>query len=181
VKPLETKVITYLQMTSPDQLNCARLVHGVTVTPVEQPAGCDFAKLRAVHDRIAVAHHWSSLTWSRQQWIDWLDDTTLHHWWIKLHGEAIGWGCLRRHPGPEVELDTFGIVPEHLGHGYGGHALSILTNIAWRLHGLGTAPGISPAVRRVWLHTSSWDHPHALTNYRKRGFLSASTPDTTSA
>jgi hypothetical protein len=26
------------------------------------------------------------------------------------------------------------------------------------------------AVRRVWLHTSSLDHPNALPNYRSRGF-----------
>ncbi|MFG1916756.1 hypothetical protein [Micromonospora sp. NPDC048898] len=27
----------------------------------------------------------------------------------------------------------------------------------------------SPAVRRVWLHTSSLDHPNALRNYQRRG------------
>jgi GNAT superfamily N-acetyltransferase len=154
----------------------------VTLTPVDQPAGRDFIMLRALHDRIAAAHHWSSLTWSKQRWIDWLDDADLHHWWIKLHDDLIGWGCLRRHTGPEVEIDTFGIVPEHIGRGYGGYALSILTDIAWRLHGHGTGSGAGAAVRRVWLHTSTWDHPHALANYRERGFVpdpDAGTTDTT--
>jgi GNAT superfamily N-acetyltransferase len=166
VKPSNPKVVTYLHMTSPNELTWARPVHGLTVTPVDDPAGRDFTELRAVHDRIAAAHHWSSLRWSRQQWIDWLADTDLHHWWIRLHGAVIGWGCLRRHPGPYVELNTFGIVPEHIGQGYGGYALSMLSGIAWRLDSHDNA-----AVRRVWLHTSSWDHPHALPNYRKRGFV----------
>jgi GNAT superfamily N-acetyltransferase len=171
VEPSNPKVIINLHMTSRDQLSWATPVQGLAVTPMDDPTGRDFAELRAVHDRIAAAHHWSSLTWSGQQWIDWLDDETKHHWWIKLHGTVIGWGCLRRHPGPEVELDTFGILPEHIGHGCGGHALSLLTDIAWRLSDPGPTPGTTTAVRRVWLHTSSWDHPHALANYRRRGFV----------
>jgi len=27
-----------------------------------------------------------------------------------------------------------------------------------------------PGTRRVWVHTCTQDHPHALANYRKRGF-----------
>jgi hypothetical protein len=38
--------------------------------------------------------------------------------------------------------------------------LTLSTRLAWDLGG----------VDRVWLHTSSFDHPHALHNYRSRGF-----------
>jgi hypothetical protein len=75
-----------------------------------------------------------------------------------LDGELAGLGCLRWHPGPEVELDTFGLVPEYIGLGYGGYALTLLTRAAWTL----TSPYIDDAadavVQRVWLQTSSWDH-----------------------
>jgi len=130
---LPEKVVTHLQMTNASQLRPARTICGLVVTPVEDRAGQDQALLRSVHDRIAPVHRWSSLAWSQRQWQDWLSDPRLHHWWIKLNDGVIGWGCLREHSGPEVELDTFGIVPEDIGHGYGGYALTLLTQTAWTL------------------------------------------------
>jgi hypothetical protein len=40
------------------------------------------------------------------------------------------------------------------------HLLTVGTRLAWELGPLG---GVR--VRRVWLHTSSRDHPHAKPNY----------------
>ena len=61
----------------------------------------------------------------------------------------------------EVEIETFGLLPEFTGKNLGGYALTLTIERAWRL---------TPSVRRVWLHTSSLDHPHALPNYHRRGF-----------
>jgi GNAT superfamily N-acetyltransferase len=72
---------------------------------------------------------------------------------------------LRSLPHREVEIDTFGLVPEYVGRGFGGHLLPMAVRLAWDLETSGAGP-----VRRVWLHTSSLDHPHALPNYRSRGF-----------
>jgi len=63
-------------------------------------------------------------------------------------------------PDGNVEITTFGLVPEFVGRGIGGYALTLAVRLAWRL----------PGARRVWLHTSSKDHPNALPNYRARGF-----------
>lgn len=167
----ETKVVTYLQMTSVGQLRPARPVPGVALEPVDDPAGADLQALRSVHDRIAAAHRWSSLGWSQGQWRHWLSDTGLRHWWVTLHGRVIGWGCVREHPGPEMEVDTFGIVPEHIGCGYGGYALTLLISAAWALVPADGCADRAGNVQRVWLHTSTWDHPHALPNYRARGFV----------
>jgi hypothetical protein len=43
----------------------------------------------------------------------------------------------------------------------GGHFLTVGVRLAWT---------IAPEVSRVWLHTSSRDHSHALPNYERRGF-----------
>ena len=40
--------------------------------------------------------------------------------------------------------------------------LSLAVQEAWKIKG----------TKRVWLHTCSEDHPHALGNYEKRGFRS---------
>jgi GNAT superfamily N-acetyltransferase len=60
---------------------------------------------------------------------------------------------------------VFGLVPEFVGRGFGGHLLTLGTRLAWETE----HPG-GTATRRVWLQTSSHDHPHALANYRRRGF-----------
>ncbi|MDG4762103.1 GNAT family N-acetyltransferase [Micromonospora sp. WMMD710] len=168
------KVVTYLEMTGPAQLRWAKAVKGVALVPVEDPVGASLSQVRQVHDRIAAAHRWSSLAWSTQDWVDWLSAPTLRHWWIHVRDEVAGWGCLRRHSGPEVELDTFGLSPEYIGHGYGGYSLSLLTQVAWNLPWPENGGEADGRTRRVWLHTSRWDHPHALVNYQARGFVPVS-------
>jgi hypothetical protein len=74
------KVVTRLQMTSRDQLRSARAVEGPTLAPIVHPAGDELPEVQALHYRIAAAHGWSSLTWARRQWIDWLSDAALRHW-----------------------------------------------------------------------------------------------------
>ncbi|RLP98860.1 GNAT family N-acetyltransferase [Micromonospora sp. CV4] len=165
------KVITYLEMTGPAQLRWAKAVEGLALAPVEDPAGVSLSQLQEVHDRIAAAHRWSSLAWSTRHWVDWLSDPALRHWWIRVRDEVAGWGCLRRHPGRDVELDTFGLSPEYIGHGYGGYSLSLLTHAAWSLQWPENGVELDGRTRRVWLRTSNWDHPHALANYQARGFV----------
>lgn len=163
----ETKVVTFLEMTSPHELRPARVVPGLRLVAVADPV-VEMPTIRALHDDIARPHGWSSLDWDEEQWRRWLADPALHHWYVEVAGERIGWACLRSRDG-EVEINSFGLRPDALGRGYGGAALSALTEVAWQLHaGGGGQPAV--AVRRVWLHTSSKDHPHAQLNYRARGF-----------
>jgi hypothetical protein len=68
-------------------------------------------------------------------------------------------------PGGDVEIVVFGLVPEFVGKGFGAPLLAIATSSAWQTEPLDGVP-----IRRVWLHTSSRDHPHALPNYLRRGF-----------
>ena len=65
------------------------------------------------------------------------------------------------HPDHDVEIETFGLVPEFTGKGLGGYALTLAVRQGWDL---------APGTRRVWLHTSSADNPNALPNFHRRGF-----------
>ena len=58
-----------------------------------------------------------------------------------------------------VRIDGFGIVPAHRGHGLGRNLLTEATRRAFDLG----AP-------KVWLHTATDDHPHALPNYLAGGY-----------
>jgi GNAT superfamily N-acetyltransferase len=64
-------------------------------------------------------------------------------------------------PRGEVEVETFGLLPDHSGQGIGGHFRTGGVRLAWT---------VAPAVSRVWLHTTSRDHCHALADYEGCGF-----------
>jgi GNAT superfamily N-acetyltransferase len=86
-------------------------------------------------------------------------------WLARVGGEPAGLIELVAEPGDEVELTIFGLVPELVGRGFGGHLLTLAVRLAWATRHPGGA-----ATRRVWLHTASTDHANALPNYLGRGF-----------
>lgn len=51
-----------------------------------------------------------------------------------------------------MEIPTFGLLPELVGHEYGGHALTLAVRRAWNTVG---HDDLAPP-RHVWLHTSRW-------------------------
>lgn len=86
-----------------------------------------------------------------------------------MDGEDIGWASLLVEADGSIEIRAFGIRPEVVGCGYGGAFLTELVRHAWLMGADSDAPDAG-ASRRVWLRTSSWDHPHAVANYLARGF-----------
>ena len=79
---------------------------------------------------------------------------------ILFHGgDPAGYYELAAHPDTSVELTSFGLRPAYIGRGFGKHLLSVAVEEAWRR-----------GAARVFLHTSSFDHPAALPNYQSRGF-----------
>ena len=61
--------------------------------------------------------------------------------------------------GDDTEIVYFGLRPAFTGQGLGKHLLSHGIQAAW-----------DAGTHRIWLHTCNLDSPHALENYRKRGF-----------
>jgi GNAT superfamily N-acetyltransferase len=87
------------------------------------------------------------------------------YWFIKYGTEVAGIADFELQSGGEVEITTFGLLPEYVGRGLGGHALTLAIRQAWEVEPVG-----AESVRRIWLHTSTLDHPNALPNYERRGF-----------
>ena len=86
-------------------------------------------------------------------------DPDVSLWLLSSRGSPAGYFELRRHGDGSVEVAFFGLLPEFVGRGWGGHLLTLAVREAWAMR---------PA--RVWLHTCTLDHPAALHNYVKRGF-----------
>ncbi|HEY3471095.1 MAG TPA: GNAT family N-acetyltransferase [Amycolatopsis sp.] len=155
------EIVTQLEMTAVGQLNPAPFVDGLTLE-----ATGPGPHIRDLHVRIGTPYRWPSATRSDEDWARWLDEPGRHYRLIEYRGEVAGAADFEPQPGNDVEITTFGLLPEFVGKALGGYALTLVVAEAW------TPPG----TRRVWLHTSTLDHPNALPNYLRRGFRSFSRP-----
>ncbi|WP_242125431.1 GNAT family N-acetyltransferase [Sphingobium sp. Sx8-8] len=64
-----------------------------------------------------------------------------------------------RYP-PDCELAFFGLVPQHVGKGFGKWLMAQAKALAWRKD-----------VTRFWVHSCTLDSPAALGFYQKEGFV----------
>jgi GNAT superfamily N-acetyltransferase len=161
---LPEETITCLEMISPTQLIPGR-------TPPEpidiEEAGPAVAPLiRSTYVRIGASLGWTGRSaWSDEQWEEELSQPGVRAWIACVDEETLGLIELERDADCNVGIVVFGVVPEFIGKGFGGALLALATQLAWRV----TLPD-RELTRRVWVQTSSRDHPHALRNYMCRGF-----------
>jgi ribosomal protein S18 acetylase RimI-like enzyme len=104
--------------------------------------------------------------------LDWSDERLLAH--LSRPSVTLLVLYVRGTPAGYIELDAalddpkeqgtevvyFGLIPHFHGRGLGKHLLSV-----------GVAHAFAAGAERVWLHTCTLDGPHALANYRGRGFI----------
>ncbi|VVJ16672.1 Acetyltransferase [Amycolatopsis camponoti] len=155
------EIVTQLEMTAADQLNPAPAVDGVAL----QPTGPG-PVIRDLHVRIGTPYRWPSASRTDEDWESWLAEPNRRYRLIEYRGDVAGAADVESQPGGDVEITTFGLLPEFVGKGLGGYALTLVVADAWAL----------PGTKRVWLHTSTLDHPNALPNYLRRGFRGFSRP-----
>ena len=123
---------------------------------------------RDCYARVGADWSWvDRLSWSDQQWQDWVSRPGHELWTLHEHdeAEAAGYFELDPQPGGVVEVAYFGLAPGYEGRGLGGWLLTCALRRAWEL----------PSTERVWLHTCELDSPAALPNYLARGLRVRST------
>jgi GNAT superfamily N-acetyltransferase len=153
-----------LEMNDPRQLRPAR--PSGTETTV---ARCEVvlpAFGRFLYETVGRPHHWSTRqAWGDDEWRTQLERPEVELWVAYARGAPAGYFELAA-SADAVEIDVFGLLPPFIGQGMGGPLLVHAVEQAWQLPGrLGQDPA-----SRVWLDSTSMDHPHALPNYRARGF-----------
>jgi ribosomal protein S18 acetylase RimI-like enzyme len=149
---------TYLEMTSPDQLRS--VVIPEPVPRIERMGECPISFFRYLYAEVGRAVHWRDrLTWSDEMIRRYLAMPGVSIWLMSWESAPAGYFELRQHEDGSVEIAYFGLLPEFFGRGWGKYLLDRAVRHAW-------ASGAS----RVWLHTSTLDHPAALPNYIGRGF-----------
>jgi GNAT superfamily N-acetyltransferase len=115
---------------------------------------------RQLYEDVGRPHQWTDrLDWSDDKWTFHFMKPQLQLWVLWAVSDPAGYFELRREDDDEsVEIAYFGLRPEYTGRALGGRLLA---------HAVKRAREIGP---RVWVHTCTRDHPHALPNYQARGF-----------
>ncbi|MDT0344088.1 GNAT family N-acetyltransferase [Streptomyces litchfieldiae] len=159
-----------LEQTSPGDLTApaARAdagAPGVRTLRAEVPSP-EFS--RFLYTAVGGDVHWTDrLGWPHEQWRAFLERPGVETWVTYDRGTPAGFIELEAQAAGAVLISYFGLLPAARGRGLGGALLTFGTARAWDL---ATRWPDREATRRVWVKTCSKDGPHALDNYRRRGF-----------
>ena len=121
----------------------------------------DFRLNKFFYKQIGADHYWRDrLIWSDKEWLKYSQNKNLETHIIKKAEDLVGFYEQEYHPGSnEVELINMGILKEFRGLKLGSTLLN---------HAIASASRKNP--NRMWVHTCSLDHKHALQNYQSKGF-----------
>jgi GNAT superfamily N-acetyltransferase len=148
----------YLEMTDPSHLRPKQVSHGGLEIKQAQVPLPEFN--RFLYTAVGGDWYWvGRLSWTYHQWQGWVDRPELQTWVAYVSGTPAGYFELEAQADSNVEIVHFGLLPHCIGQGLGGHLLTVAVETAWHM-----------GASRVWLHTDTLDHPHALANYCARGF-----------
>lgn len=151
-------VRTYLELDSPGALKPGALLPPGALVVRRDP--CPISDYRRLYQAVGGPWHWRDrLAWDDDTLRAHLSSSDIAIWELLVSDESAGYFELRRSGTHEIELAYFGLRPGFIGRGLGGSLLTRAVEEAWKL-----------GARRVWLHTCTLDSPHALPNYRARGF-----------
>ena len=110
--------------------------------------------------QIGKDHFWRDrLLWSDKEWQKYINNKNLETGIMKINDEFVGFYEQEFHENKnEIELIQMGILKEYQGKKLGSFLLNyIIKNV------------LSRNIERLWVHTCSLDHKHALNNYLSRG------------
>jgi GNAT superfamily N-acetyltransferase len=150
--------VYYLEMLAPPNRSVLPPREGLTVVHVPSPSVPFY---RLLYDAVGKEFHWLSRRKMSDEALAVLLADPRNELHV-LHVSSIPAGFAefdRRQPN-EIELVQFGLISPFIGQGLGKWFLEWAIDKAW-----------SYQPRRFWLHTCSLDHPAALPNYQKAGFV----------
>jgi GNAT superfamily N-acetyltransferase len=148
----------YLEMLAPPGKAVPPPRDGLAVIQAKKPT---IAFYRFLYDSVGGNYNWTS----RKKLTDaelaaLIHDSRMENHVLYVDGVPAGFAELDHRIESEIELVQFGLVPEFIGQGLGRYFLRWTIDKAW-----------SYQPRRLWLHTCTKDHPAALPNYLKAGFV----------
>src|SRR4051794_28658147 len=111
--------VTYLEMTSPDALCASPVVSGLGLVRIDRGS----PSVRTTAARVGRPYGWRSAARTEAEWeAREGEHPLLQYWFVVFDGETVGVAYLEPQPEGDVEILTFGLVPEYVGKGLGGYA-----------------------------------------------------------
>jgi GNAT superfamily N-acetyltransferase len=149
---------TYLELTDPAQLVGFRIEDPLLrLARVPVPS---VALVQRLYREVGERYHWlDRWKWPAAEWDAWVGRIGYGVWILTWDGELAGFFELKSDDEGAAEIELFGLTAPFIGRGLGKHLLTAAVDIAFAIGNT-----------RVWLHTCTLDDPHALPNYKARGF-----------
>lgn len=121
-------------------------------------SGTDVARARQMWTDVGWGFWSERDDWPDARWCDHLRSAGVEFWVARRAVDDLGFFELTS-AGDGVKIEGFGLLPAWRGRGLGAGLLTAAMRAAF-----------ATGATRVWLHTATDDHPHALPNYLARGF-----------
>ena len=120
----------------------------------------DFQLNKFFYKQIGKKHRWvDRLIWNENQWIRYINNSNVKTYILQDGNNLAGYfEQIFDKKKLEYEIAYFGILHDYVGKRLGGYLLSEAIKKSFLM-----------GANRVWVHTCSLDHKHALKNYLSRG------------
>ena len=120
----------------------------------------DFQLNKFFYKQIGKKHRWvDRLIWNENQWIRYINNSNVKTYILQDGNNLAGYfEQIFDQKKLEYEIAYFGILHDYVGKRLGGYLLSEAIKKSFLM-----------GANRVWVHTCSLDHKHALKNYLSRG------------
>ena len=120
----------------------------------------DFQLNKFFYKQIGKNHRWvDRLIWNENQWIRYINNSNVKTYILQDGNNLAGYfEQIFDKKKLEYEIAYFGILHDYVGKRLGGYLLSEAIKKSFLM-----------GANRVWVHTCSLDHKHALKNYLSRG------------
>ena len=120
----------------------------------------DFQLNKFFYKEIGKKHRWvDRLIWNDKKWTDYINSPNVSTYILKNKEDLVGFFEQNLYNQKnECEIAYFGILEEYIGKKIGAYMLSEAIKKSFE-----------NGSKRIWVHTCSLDHKHALDNYLSRG------------
>ena len=155
----ETIDRNFLEIKSIEALNESKFPQINNTIEIVKPA--DFQINKFFYKNIGKNHRWTDrLIWSETDWRNYVSSSKIETYLLKVENDLAGYFELINHLElQEIEIAYFGLLEEYHNKKLGGHLLGEAIKKAF----------LKKNIKRVWVHTCTFDHKNALNNYLARG------------
>ena len=148
----------YLEINSIQNLSeVFKPSNNLNIKLIEKP---NFQLNKFFYKEIGKKHRWiDRLSWTEKNWIKYVTSPDVKTYVLKEDLNLAGYfEHIFHNEKNDCEIAYFGVLEEFIGKKYGGYLLSEAIKESFNL-----------GAKRIWVHTCSLDHKHALGNYKSRG------------